>query len=123
MSIITSTVLYGGIEFLFDAIGWGLFGYLLFRCFGVKEKYWYLDWIVVSSLFIIYEFWGNSYMIKLNISIGNKEFLRFVCSDVNSLFEMHFVDVLVNAIQILIGYMVGKLALKRLLSVRKNRLD
>ena len=78
MNIIVSTVFYCVIEFLIEAIGWGLFGYLFFRFIGMKEKYWYWDWLIVVGIFLLWDYWSNTYLIKLDISIGNQEVLAFI---------------------------------------------
>ena len=90
MDIITYTLIYGSIDIVLETVGWGTFGYVFLRFLGFKEKYWYWNWLIVFLAFLFLDIWANAYLMKLEISIGNKEVLAFFDNDLNGLFETDF---------------------------------
>ena len=113
MDIIIYTIIYGSIDIVFEAIGWGTFGYVFLRFLGFKEKYWYCNWLIIFLAFLFWDIWANTYLMKLDISIGNKEVLAFLDNDLDGLFGTDFFDIFFNATEIFLGYLIGRYIFKR----------
>jgi hypothetical protein len=52
-------------------------------------------------------------VMKLDISIGNQEILAFLGDDLKGLFETDYLDAIFGALEVFLGYMLGKFMLKR----------
>jgi hypothetical protein len=102
------------IETLLEIFAWGTFGYLFFRFIGVNEKHWRWDYLLITTLFVIYEYSSNYFLIKLDISIGNQELLKLLDNNVNSLFETDWSSILFCAAEVFAGYTLGKIILRKL---------
>lgn len=114
MSMTTSTIFFGCFELLIESMGWGLFGFLAFRLLGGWQKRWYIDWLIIYTIFMLWNFWSNTYLLKLDITIGNQEVSDLFNHDLNSLFEVGYFDFVLGAGQIFLGYWFGRWVLKRL---------
>lgn len=112
MSILLSTIIYGAIEILIESLGWGTSGYLLFRFWGWNERKWYIEIVILVSIFTCWKIWSDSYLSMLDITIGNKEVLKLLGSDANELFRTDIFDIALGIMQIFAGYYFGKTFLK-----------
>jgi len=114
MSMTTSTIFFGCVELFIETIGWGLFGFIVFRLLGVSQKQWYIDCLIIYAIFMLWNFWSNTYLLKLDITIGNQEVSDLFNHDINSLFEMDYFDYVLGFGQLLLGYWIGRWMLKKL---------
>ena len=114
MNMIISTFIYAVGIFILASIAWGSFGYFFFRLIGVKEKYWFFDCLLVYVIRMLWKFAIDAYLMKLDISIGNQEVLALINYDVKGLFMTDSLDFIICALEILLGYMLGKSILKKL---------
>lgn len=112
MSIITSTIVYGIVAYLIDALAWGTVGYMFFRLIGIKEKYFVYDCLLVIIIYTFWEYWTLTFIEKLDITSGNEELLAFIGDDISYLFKMEFSDVVIGVLLIFGGYMLGMYMLR-----------
>ena len=104
MSVEVNTILYVGVESIFEALAWGLSGYVALRLLGIPRKYWYMEIPLITLVFVAWQYWTNSYLKSLHISIGNEDFLRFIGTDTSGLFRIDFFDYIFSLLQIFAGY-------------------
>ena len=102
-----SIIIFGVIEFLISSLSFGTCGYFMFRLFKLKERI-FLEIIILFLLLISWEYWLNSFLQKLDITIGNPEIIKLIGNNVNLLFATDFIDIIFALLQILLGYFLGK---------------
>ncbi|MDH3890097.1 MAG: hypothetical protein OEV49_03355 [candidate division Zixibacteria bacterium] len=114
MSILLELIIFGAVDLLLESLAWGTCGYIFFRFIGINKKYWYWDCLFVFAVYLLWLFWSNAFVMSLDISISNQEFLTLIDNDVSGLFETDYFDVVIGALEIFLGYLIGRHVLGKL---------
>ena len=74
MSVEVNTILYVGVESIFEALAWGLSGYVALRLLGIPRKYWYMEIPLITLVFVAWQYWTNSYLSPSTYQSATKTF-------------------------------------------------
>ena len=105
--MISSIVIFGTIEFIIYSLSFGTCGYLIFRSLKLKEKK-FLEISVLFVLLVLWEYWLNDFLGKLDLTIGNVEIIKLLGNNISPLFTVDLIDLLFSIFQIVFGYFLGK---------------
>ncbi len=114
--MIAKTLLLLITDFILDIITWGVCGYLILRTLKFRGKFLYIGLTIIYLLYMTWHYYGVKYMSELDISIGNQEVLKLIDYDVQGFFVVTVNDFILGAIQILIGYTLGRYVYDRIKS-------
>ena len=106
--MVAELLLYALLDVLLLIICWGIAGYLLFRILGVSEEKSHYDFAIVCLICITTDYWFQTLLYKLDIVIGNQEFLEIFGEDTEWLFEFGWFDVISDVAIIYAGYFIGQ---------------
>ena len=114
LPLFAETILLGGLELVVEGCAWGAFGCLFFRAMPIRRNDWYVECSILTLLYSVWDYWEGLFMSRLDISIGNQEFLDIFGGDMSELWEVTPVDYLINALVVCAGYVVGRRLIRRI---------
>ena len=118
MSLEMMIIAYFTIETLLMCLAWGSFGYILFRAIGIREKHWYFDCLLVFGVLVLWTYFTDSLVTRVDLRIANPEAIRLLGYDVFDLWETTYVDIIHAGAVVLLGYMFGRFVWRRLIPRR-----